>query len=390
MKYKIPFARTNTSTNEYDYVKDVLDSGWLTTGKVAKKFEENFKSYVNSKHAISVNSCTSALHLALEAIGIKENDKVIVPALTFTASAEVIRYFKAIPIIVDIDYDTCLITPEIVESTLKKFSDVKAIIIVHFGGQAAQLLDNNNNKGLLNICQKHKIPIIEDAAHAFPTKHNDKFIGTFGDITCFSFYANKTITTGEGGMITTDSDEYATRMRLMRLHGIDRDPWNNYSSPKPKWDYDVVAPGFKYNLPDINAAIGVAQLERAEDMRMKRQKCAQLYNEHFSQITSIDLPVLTTPMKHHSWHLYPIIINNTSQISRDDVVKLLFENGISTSVHYKPLYRMKYYKETYNLINDNYPGCEKYYKGCISLPIYPSLSKDEIFHIIKVIKGICA
>lgn len=389
MKYKIPFARTDTGLKEYKYIKDVLNSGWLTTGKVSRNFENQFKNYIGAKHAIAVNSCTSALHLALEAIGVEENDNVIVPALTFTASAEVVRYFKAKPIIVDVDYKTCLITPGILESEISKGNKIKAVIVVHFAGQAAQMTDSNDRKGILSICKKHNIAVIEDAAHAFPTKSNDLYVGNFGDITCFSFYANKTITTGEGGMIVTDNDKYADRMRLMKLHGINRDPWNNYTSKKPQWDYDVIAPGFKYNMPDINAAIGVAQLERAEEMRMKRQLCAEYYNINFSNIESIDIPMLTVSPENHSWHLYPIILNKMSNIKRDDLVNDLLINGVSTSVHYKPLYRMKYYKEKYHLNNEEYPGCEKYYKGCISLPIYPSLSKDELAHIVNIIKKNC-
>ena len=318
----LPVLRPLGGEEEVQALREVIESGWWGKGPKVAEFEEKFAKMVGHKYAVAVTSASHGQDLVMKAMGWKGID-VINPAISFIATAMIPLWNNFTTNIVDVKRDTLCIDPQDVEKYKKPNSEL--LIAVDEAGVLADYKELRKVFGGF---------ILEDCAHSCWTPG----AGLGGDCAVWSFQAAKTMPMGDGGMITTDSDEYATRMRLMRLHGIDRDPWNNYSSPKPKWDYDVVAPGFKYNLPDINAAIGVAQLERAEDMRMKRQKCAQLYNEHFSQITSIDIPVLTTPMKHHSWHLYPIIINNTSQISRDDVVKLLFENGISTSVHYKPLY----------------------------------------------------
>ena len=212
-------------------------------------------------------------------------------------------------------------------------------------------------------------------------------IGALGDITCFSFYANKTITTGEGGMITTENDEYARRMGVMRLHGIDRDIWNRFTSDKPSWEYDVVAPGFKYNMPDVNAAIGLAQLERAEQMRRERERCARYYMEALRDIPWLDLPVLRVPFYDHAWHLFPVVVKPESPLSRDEVIERLSERGIATSVHYKPLHRMKYYRETYRFDPLDYPNAERVWRGCLSLPLYPQLKEEELEYISNELHG---
>ena len=388
MKYKIPFSKVKTNLKEFEYVENVLKSGWLTTGSVAKQFEDNFCKFIGSKYSLTVSSCTAALHLSLNAISIKKGDKVIVPSLTFTASAEVITYFQADPIFVDVDYDTCLITPEIIQKAIDEHGDIKAVIIVHFGGHPA-MMTSDNKKGILDICKENNITVIEDAAHAFPSKLNGVYVGNFGKITCFSFYANKTITTGEGGMIVTDDEKLIEKIRIMRLHGIDRDPWKRYTGEGSKWEYDVILPGFKYNMPDINAAIGLAQLERAEKMRLERQRCAEYYANHLSKIDCIDIPKLKVSFSDHSWHLFLIVLNNKSNISRNDLMEALKTDGIATSVHYKPLHQMTYYKDTYNLDVRDFPNTEKYFNGCLSLPIYPSLKNEELEHIVKSIKKYC-
>jgi len=265
----IPFSKVPMAGNELAYVKEVLDSGWLTTSKKAMLFEEQFKEFVGADFACAVNSCTSALHLAVEAIGIKAGDKVLVPSLTFTATAEVIRYMDAHPVFLDVEYGSGLITPRILEDALTRHSDIKALIITHYGGQAAEMI-SRDGKGILDLCKEKGIAVVEDAAHAFPSKLNGSYVGAFGDITCFSFYANKTITTGEGGMLLTNDQKIYERVKKMRLHGIDRDIWQRFTAKKASWEYDVVAPGFKYNMPDINAAVGLAQMEKAEEFRAQR------------------------------------------------------------------------------------------------------------------------
>lgn len=303
----IPFSRVPLAGNESKYIDEVLKSGWLTTSSKAIQFENLFAGYVGSKYACAVNSCTSALHLAVEAIGVARGDKVLVPSLTFTASAEVLRYLGADPVFTDVEYGTGLLSPSIIKAALKSNPGIKALILVHYGGQSP-VMTTSDGDGIIDICKENNIRIIEDAAHAFPTKYENRFIGSFGDVTCFSFYANKTITTGEGGMLVTDNEEIYKRVKIMRLHGINRDVWERFTSNKSSWEYDIVAPGFKYNMPDINAAIGLAQLEKANYFREQRQRCAAYYLKYLKEIQAIDLPVCVGPMEHHSWHLFPIII----------------------------------------------------------------------------------
>ena len=383
----IPFSKVPLAGNESSYVNEVLASGWLTTSSKALLFEKLFAEYVGATYACAVNSCTSALHLAVEAIGIKKGDKVLVPSLTFTASAEVLRYMGADPVFMDVEYGTGLISPSILKKTLKTNSNIKAIVLVHYGGQAL-VMTAPDGEGIVDICRKNNILIIEDAAHAFPAIYKDKFIGSFGNVTCFSFYANKTITTGEGGMLVTDDEAIFNRAKIMRLHGINRDIWARFTDNKSSWEYDVIAPGFKYNMPDINAAIGLAQLEKAEFFRSQRQRCAAFYLNELKECSNIDLPVSNMPMEHHSWHLFPVKILPGSPVSRNEFIQLMTKEGIGTSVHYKPLHRMTYYKETYKLIPEDFPNTEKIWNGTVSLPIYPELKDEELQYICQTIKKI--
>jgi len=383
----IPFSKVGKAGNELSYINDVLESGWLTTSTKAFQFEKYFADFVGARYACAVNSCTSALHLAAEAIGIGPEDKVLVPSLTFTASAEVIRYLGAHPVFMDVEYGTSLVSPSILREALKNHSGIKALVLVHYGGQSA-IMTTPDGEGILDICNKNNIRLIEDAAHAFPTKYEDRYIGSFGDVTCFSFYANKTITTGEGGMLVTDNEEIYNRAKIMRLHGINHDVWERFITHKPSWKYDVVAPGFKYNMPDINAAIGLAQLEKADFFRDQRQRCAEFYREELEKIPVIDLPECTGPIENHSWHLFPIKIRPESKVLRDAFIELMAAEGIGTSVHYKPLHRMSYYEKTYNLKPEDYPNTEKIWERLVSLPIYPGLSDDELMYICKAIKKI--
>jgi dTDP-4-amino-4,6-dideoxygalactose transaminase len=244
-------------------------------------------------------------------------------------------------------------------------------------------MTSENGEGILDICQSHGIRILEDAAHAFPSKLNGRMVGSFGDITCFSFYANKTITSGEGGMLVTDKKEIYRRVKTMKLHGIDRDIWDRFTSDKPSWEYDVVAAGFKYNMPDVTAAIGLAQLEQAELFRMDRQKVAEFYFSHLGEIDLIDLPFIHVPFEDHAWHLFPIVLHENAPISRNEFIEKMFAAGIGTSVHYKPLHHMTYYKNKYNLSPADFPNTEKTWKGNISLPIYPFMTVEDLMYICK-------
>jgi dTDP-4-amino-4,6-dideoxygalactose transaminase len=386
-KEKIQFAKVSLCGNELKYLKEVLDSGWLTTSSKALQFEKLFAGFVGAQYSCAVNSCTAALHLAVEAIGIREGDKVLVPSLTFTATAEVLRYIGANPVLMDVEYGTSLISPALLRKSLKANPDIKAIIIVHYGGQSP-IMTSSDGEGIIDICRQNNIRVIEDAAHAFPTKFGNRFIGTFGDVTCFSFYANKTITTGEGGMLVTDNEDIYKRVKTMRLHGINRDVWERFTSNKSSWEYDVVAPGFKYNMPDVNAAIGLAQLEKAGYFREQRQRCASYYFHELENIKVIDLPVCMGPIENHSWHLFPVTIRPEAPVSRNEFIIQMEQAGIGTSVHYKPLHRMTYYKETYNLNPDDFPNTERIWKGTVSLPIFPDLTESELEYICQTIKRI--
>jgi dTDP-4-amino-4,6-dideoxygalactose transaminase len=383
----IPFSKISITGNESKYIDEVLKSGWLTTASKALKFEQLFAQHVGAKYACAVNSCTSALHLAVEAIGIGPGDKVLVPTLTFTASAEVIRYMGAHPVFIDVEYGTGLVSPSILNRALLEHPDVKAIILVHYAGQAAEMTVDGGD-GILDLCRKHNVKIIEDAAHAFPTKFGNQYVGSFGDITCFSFYANKTITTGEGGMLVTNDEAIYKRVKTMRLHGINRDIWDRFTSVKSSWEYDVIAPGFKYNMPDLNAAIGLAQLEQAEHLREGRQRCAEYYYRELSDLQSIDLPICYGSMENHSWHIFPLVIKPEAPLSRNEFIEKILGEGIGVSVHYKPIHRLTYYKETYQLDPQDYPNAEKIWKGTVSLPIYPDLSEENLEYICQTVKSL--
>ena len=385
---KVPYCRIDCDGNELAYIKEVLASGWLTTGAKALDFERRFAEAVGAEHAVAVNSCTSALHLALEAAGVKAGDEVFVPTMTFTASAEVVRYLNAHPVFLDVEYGTCLLTPDIVRDAIRRHPAVKTLVVVHYGGQAAPMLGRDGEEGLLEICRRGGLRVVEDAAHAFPTKCGPATVGSIGDATCFSFYANKTITTGEGGMLTTNDAALAQRARTMRLHGIDRVVWDRYKSDKPSWVYDVVAPGFKYNMPDINAAVGLAQLERAAEFHRGRVRCARHYLRALAGIPHLDLPVVRGPLEDHAWHLFPVVVRPGAPVDRDRCVERLAEEGIGTSVHYRPLHRMTYYRETYRLEPGGFPGAERTWNGCFSLPIFPTLREDEMDYVAGVLRQV--
>lgn len=382
---KIPFARVVCDGNELKYVREVIESGWLTTAGKTFEFERRFAEAVGARHAAAVNSCTAALHLALEALGVGPGDRVLVPTWTFTATAEVIRYLGAEAIMLDVDYGTAALTPEIVEAALQRHAGVKVVMVVHFAGQAAPMT-RPDGSGILDVCRRYGVRVVEDAAHAFPTRWDGRRVGQFGDITCFSFYANKTITTGEGGMIVTDDEAVLRRVRVMRLHGIDRDIWNRFTSDRPSWEYDVIAPGYKYNMPDVNAAIGLAQLERADELRRGRQRAALQYLAELADVPHLDLPVIRVPVEDHAWHIFHVVLRNTAPISRDRLIELLAERGIGTSVHYKPLHRTTYYRERYGLNPIDFPNAERLWAGTVSLPLYPQITAEDVSRVTDALR----
>lgn len=387
---RVPFAIPECGNDEVQEISDVIKCGWLTTASRCARFESDFSKFVGSNHALAVNSATAALHLGLEALGIEEGDNVLVPTFTFTATAEVVRYLKADPVFVDCDPESFCITNETISEAISntdsqiKGSSLKGIIPVHFGGHPCPMED------ILEFARKENVRVVEDAAHALPTKYKGTLIGTFGDVSCFSFYANKTITTGEGGMLCTDDDEVAARVKIMRLHGIDRDVWDRFSVGG-SWEYDVVAPGFKYNMPDISAALGIHQLRKAGKFREKRQDIAEAYFEQLKDIPGLTLPRLHCSMEDHSWYLFNVLIapNGTARgIDRDAFIGEMTERGIGTSVHYKPLHRMTYYKNRYGLKSDMFPNAEWVFQRCVCLPIFSAMNDAQLEYVIESIKEI--
>jgi dTDP-4-amino-4,6-dideoxygalactose transaminase len=384
---KVPFCKVACDGREEEYVIEVLRSGWLTTAGKTLEFERRFAEEVGARFACAVNSCTAALHLALEAMGVGPGHRVFVPTMTFTATAEVVRYLGADPVFLDVEYGTSLLTASIVEDAIRRYPDVKVLMPVHFGGQAAEMT-RTDGSGILDLCGRHGVRVLEDAAHAFPCRWNGRMVGTFGDATCFSFYANKTITTGEGGMLVTDDEDLYRRVKIMRLHGIDRDVWNRFTSDLPSWEYDVVAPGYKYNLPDLAAAIGLAQLERAEEFRRERERCSRFYLRELADVQGLDLPAVRVPAADHAWHLFPIVLRPDSPVPRNRFIEVLAEKGIGASVHYKPLHRMTYYRQRYGLRAADFPNAERIWQGCVSLPIYPTLSDEDLSYVCETIKKV--
>lgn len=382
---KVPYSKVQCTGNELAYVREVLESGWLTTASKTRELEMRFAERLGVKHALAVNSCTSALHLALEAVGVTSGDKVFVPSLTFTASAEVIRYLGAHPILVDVNIETNSIDAEILTDAIAKHPDVKTVIGVHFGGLA---LPMSGSDGLLDICKANGIDFIEDAAHALPSCFDGNLVGSIGDVSCFSFYANKTMTTGEGGMLVTNRDDIAERVKIMRLHGIDRDVWDRFTSNNASWEYDVIAPGYKYNLPDLNAAVGLAQFEKLEEMHATRVACAERYRENLIYFNQVTLPFYSPNIEDHAWHLFPIRLARKYRHSRNEIIQLLNAVGVGTSVHYKPLHRLKYYRDQYKLKTLDYPNSEEIWLSTISLPIFSSMLLEEVDYVCEALKSI--
>jgi perosamine synthetase len=369
----ISFHRPAIDENEIQSVVDTLKSGWLTTGPKVKRFEEDFARYLGCSHAVAVNSGTAALHLALDAVGIKEGDEVIVPTMTFTATAEVVLYFKAKPVLVDCQPDTFNLDPEQIEAAITP--KTKAIIPVHMAGQPCDMEE------ILRIARKHDLKVIEDVVYVFLVSYRGGRVGTIGDITCFSFYATKTITTGEGGMATTENAEYAERMRMMSLHGISHDAWKRYTK-EGSWYYEVLYPGFKYNLTDIAAAIGIEQLKKCDEFWRARQRIAMVYENAFGELQEIQLPTCRKDVQ-HAWHLFIIQLNPARlKVDRAQFIEALQEKQIGTSVHFIPLHLHPYYRDKFAYKAEDFPNASAAFERIISLPIYPKMTEENVRDVI--------
>jgi len=370
----VPFHVPCIGKEEIRAVVETLESGWITTGPKTKCFEEAFARFIGARHAVAVNSCTAALHLSLEAIGLKAGDEVLVPTLTFTATAEVVTYFKAKPVLVDVD--PVHFNLSLKDAERKITSKTRCIIPVHFAGHACPM------DPILDLATARGLTVIEDAAHAIPAKYKGRNIGTLSAMTAFSFYATKTLATGEGGMVTTDNDSLADRVRMMRLHGLSRDAWKRYSADG-NWRYEIVEAGYKYNLTDLQSALGLVQLSRCKEMWRSRARIAQRYTQALASMEAYHtLPVASDVQ--HAWHLFVILVDPSRlRIHRDQVIEELRERGIGTAVHFIPLHLHRYYQQAWGYRSGDFPVAEEYFDRCISLPIYPGMRDEDVTQVIE-------
>jgi dTDP-4-amino-4,6-dideoxygalactose transaminase len=408
---ELPFARPFIGKEEEEAVLRVLRSGWLTTGAETLAFEREFQEFLThctqvrsscsrqktkdtkDIHCLAVNSATSGLHLALEACGVGSGDLVLLPSYTFTSTAEVVRYLGADPVFVDVVPGGFHIDPAVLEKTLKSLTGPprrtglfrgktpKAVIPVHYGGFPCDM------PAIMDIARRYNLKVIEDAAHAFPS-HLDGggWVGAIGDAGVYSFYATKTITTGEGGMVVCKDEGIATRILIMRSHGIDRSVWNRYTSAGAPWYYEVVEAGYKYNLPDLLAAVGRVQLSRAWKLLSMRREIAAVYDSAFCGDERFHIPPTGDG---DARHLYPLRLNTGAlSISRDNFIQKLKERNIGVSVHFIPLHIMPFYKNRYSLADGDFPETMKSFRQEISLPIWPGMSRAQVERVITVVKSI--
>ncbi len=375
----IPFARPWIGDDEIEAVSEVLASKWISTGPKTAEFERRFAEYVGAKHALAVSSCTAALHLSLVAAGIGEGDEVITTPYTFTATSEAIGYTGAKPVFVDIDPRTLNIDVDKISEKLTP--STKAILPVHIAGAPCDM------DALLEICKARNLVLIDDAAHAIPTDYKSRRIGSIGDLSVFSFYANKNLTAAEGGMITTNSDEYAEIIKPMRLHGLNKDSWTRQSN-RSVWHYQVDSQGYKYNMTDIQAAMGLCQLMKLNKQIEVRGKYIQIYQEGLGKIPEIVTPPGETHHR-HSWHLYIIQLRTDQlKISRDDFVEAMRDANIECSVHYIPLHLFSYYQKRYGYREGDFPRAEAAFERVVSLPLHMDLTVDDVHTVVDTIREI--
>ena len=377
----VPYFEPDIGESEIEAVVDTLRSGWLTTGPRADQFEMDFAEYVGAPHAIALNSCTAALHLALAGWGIGPGDEVIVPTMTFAATANVVVHLGARPVFADVraaDHNLDLAGLE------RAVNDhTKAIIPVHYAGQPCDL------DAILEVAGAHGLKVLEDAAHALPARYHGRLIGGIGDATCFSFYANKTITTGEGGMLTTADGDLAERVRVLGLHGLSQQAHDRYAFTG-SWEYEVVAAGYKYNLTDVAASLGIEQLRRAEDLHQRRRSIAERYRQAFTKVPEI-APLQVADDREHAWHLFVIKLDlDRLTIDRAEFITRMKDSGVGASVHFKPLHLHPFYRDTYSLDPADFPVATDTYRRIVSLPIFPTMQTAQIDRVIEVVTDLVA
>ena len=377
----VPFHVAPVGEEEAQAAAEVIRSGWLTMGPRTFEFERQFAACVGASHAIAVASGTAALHLALEAVGIEAGDEVLLPATTFTATGEVVCYLGAKPVLVDVQRGSMNFDPE--DDARRITSRTRAMIPVHLSGMPCEM------EQIQALAEKHQLRIIEDAAHALPASYHGTPIGALSDVTAFSFYATKTLTTGEGGMITTDNDQFAERMRIMRLHGIERDAWKRYSN-EGSWFYQVLEAGFKYNMTDIAAAIGLVQLRKCDELCAARQAIMERYTAAFKQIPCLEVPHDYADRK-SAWHLYILRLRLAQlSINRDRFISQLKQRGIGTSVHFIPLHLHPFYQTSFGYKPGDLPNAESEYQRVLSLPLFPTMSDAEINAVIAAVAEVAS
>jgi dTDP-4-amino-4,6-dideoxygalactose transaminase len=385
----LPYALPSIGEEEIAEVVDSLRSGWITTGPKVKRFESDMGEYLGAGHAIAVNSCTAGLHIALAALGVGSGDEVIIPAMTFCSTANVVVHLGARPVLVDVG-DDFNVRPQAIEAAITP--QTRAIMPVHYGGQACDL------EAIYDIAGRHNLPVVEDAAHAVGATFQDHRVGSdelpfslvgrkgraARVITCFSFYATKNMTTAEGGMITTADDELAERMRLLTLHGMSRDAWKRYTSAG-SWYYEVVVPGYKDNMTDIQAAIGIHQLRRLDGFIETRQRYARMYDAVFDGMAELQTPV-RCPDRSHIYHLYAIRLNlGRLTIDRAQFIEELKAHNIGTSVHFIPVHLHPFYQERFGYRRGDLPEAEALYDRIVSLPLYPRMTEGDIQDVIAAV-----
>jgi perosamine synthetase len=394
----IPFYQPSIGPEEIAEVVDTLKSGWLTTGRKTRLFEQEFAAFVGQRHAVAVSSCTAALHLALEATGVQPGDHVVVPTMTFAATAEVVRYLGGHPLLCDCRKEDFNLDVSDVERRIREAlgtgQRVRAIVPVHYGGQVGDV------HGVRELARRYELRTIEDAAHCCPAYYREdrdatsgaegwRPAGTEAEISCYSFYANKPITTGEGGMACTNDERYAQRMRLMSLHGLSRDAWNRYSSGG-SWRYEILAPGFKYNFTDIGAAIGLHQLRRALQLHRCRTQLADRYCQALGSVDEVRLPSVQ-PSRIHSWHLFVVRLRlDRLSIDRAQFIEELRSRGIGASVHWTPLHLHPYYRDTYGHAPADFPVASSIYPEMVTLPLYPDMTEASVDQVCRAMKDIVA
>jgi dTDP-4-amino-4,6-dideoxygalactose transaminase len=376
----LPFSPPAISEEEIAAVVDTLRSDWITTGPKTKQFEQLFAEYIGAPAALALNSCTGGLHIALAALGIGAGDEVITTPITFICSANVIEHVGAVPVLADVEPETLTIDPQQVAAKLTPRT--KAIMPVHFAGHPAEM------RPLLALAAQHRLAVIEDAAHALPAKYEGQMIGTLGDFTAFSFYATKNLTTAEGGMLT-GAPERIAEARLWSLHGMNRDAWKRYSS-EGSWYYEVVVPGFKYNMTDIQAAIGMVQLKRLADFQARRRAIVAQYQAAFSSLAAVQVPAERASVE-HAWHLYTLRLNlEQLRITRAQFIEELKARNIATSVHFIPIHLHPYYRDRYGWRPEDFPVAYHEYQRLISLPLHPRLSDADVADVINAVYDVAA